>query len=221
MPRDEHPESVLRRNNVILEGHFVLKSRKHSSKYINKDEIYVDPGAVASLCIDLGIPFRDDKYVPDQLVETVIGPAVGGVILSHRVAGWLQLDGRKDVKAVFADKDEDDDTKFVIKRGYDKYIRRRRVLVVEDIITTGGSVRATVHAVRALGGTVLGVAALCNRGKITADDLGVPKLHALVQMELDTWSEADCPLCQSGVPIVTDVGHGAEFVAKHGQPKAA
>lgn len=86
MSRSERPEAVLQRYGVILDGHFVLKSGKHSAKYINKDEIYTDAMTVASLCIDLALPFRDDKHTPNTLVETVIGPAVGGVVLSHCVA---------------------------------------------------------------------------------------------------------------------------------------
>jgi orotate phosphoribosyltransferase len=210
MSRSESPEAVLQRYGVILDGHFVLKSGKHSAKYINKDEIYTDAVAIKSLCIDLGLPFRDDKRTPDSLVETVIGPAVGGVVLSHCVAHWLSLDGRH-VKSVFADKEGKN---FVITRGYDKHIRGKRVLVVEDIMTTGGSVRSTVEAVRIIGGTVLGVAALCNRGTSTAESLDVPKLNQLVTMNLETWKAEDCPLCRDGIPINIDVGHGKEFLAK-------
>lgn len=112
---------------------------------------------------------------------------------------------------MFADKDGD---RFVIKRGYDKHIRGKRVLVVEDILTTGGSVRSTVEAVRIIGGTVLGVAALCNRGTSTAESLDVPKLNQLVTMDLETWDGADCPLCRMNIPINTDVGHGKTFLAQ-------
>jgi orotate phosphoribosyltransferase len=219
MTTAENPETILRQNGVILEGHFVLKAGHHSGKYINKDEVYTDALAISGLCIDLALPFRDDKRAPDQLVETVIGPAIGGVVLSHGAAHFLCLDGRR-VRSVFADKDEDDDDRFIIKRGYDKHIIGRRVLVVEDIITTGSSVRGTIDAVRNFGGTVLGVAALCNRGRITAEMLDVPKLVQLVTMDLETWDPADCLLCKTGVPINTEVGHGAKYVAEHGQPVA-
>lgn len=213
MTASEKPFEILHRNGVILDGHFILKSGKHSAKYINKDEVYTDPLDVTQLCIDLGFPFRDDKANPNQMVDTVIGPAVGGVILSHAVAHWLSLDGRR-VRSVFADKDDQDPSRFVIKRGYDKHIRRKRVLVVEDILTTGGSVRATIEAVRAIDGVVLGVAALCNRGRVTAGILGVPRLLSLINMAIDdTWDAADCPLCRSNTPINTDVGHGAALLA--------
>lgn len=219
MRRGEDPREILESQGVILDGHFVLKSKKHSAKYINKDEVYTDALTISSLCIDLALPYRDDKRTPDLLVETVIGPAIGGVILAHCVAHFLCLDGRR-VRSVFADKDEEEDGRFEILRGYDKYIAGKRVLVVEDIITTGSSVRGTVEAVRRIGGTVLGVAALCNRGTSTAESLGVPKLNQLVTMDLETWDAEVCQLCAAGTPINTDLKHGAEFVAKYGQPEA-
>jgi orotate phosphoribosyltransferase len=186
---------------------------------VNKDEVYTDALTISSLCIDLALPYRDDKRAPDLLVETVIGPAIGGVILAHSAAHFLSLDGRR-VRAVFADKDEKVKGRFEILRGYDKHIAGKRVLVVEDIITTGSSVLGTVEAVRRIGGTVLGVAALCNRGRgVTAETIGVPKLNQLVTMDLETWDADHCPLCATGAPINVDIGYGAEFVATHGQPK--
>ena len=104
---------------------------------------------------------------------------------------------------------------FVIKRGYDKLIKGKRVLVVEDILTTGGSVKKVIEATRAIGGEVVGLGVLCNRGGIMPQDVGnVPKLFSLVNIKLDAWSEADCPLCAKGVPINTDVGKGREFLAR-------
>jgi orotate phosphoribosyltransferase len=85
--------------------------------------------------------------------------------------------------------------------------------VVEDIVTTGGSVRQTVAAVRAGGGEVTRVMALCNRGGITAADLGVPAFAALVTLSLDSWEASACPLCRDGVPVNSDVGKGREFLA--------
>lgn len=104
---------------------------------------------------------------------------------------------------------------FGFKRGYDKLIAGKRVLVVEDVLTTGGSVRAVVDAIRALKGDIVGVGVLCNRGGITVQDIGdVPRLEALVHVTLDAWDEAECPLCRQGVPINTSVGKGSEFLVR-------
>jgi orotate phosphoribosyltransferase len=100
----------------------------------------------------------------------------------------------------------------IFRRGYDALVAGRRVLVVEDILTTGGSARTVVQAVEKAGGTVVGVAALCNRGGVTADLLGSPQLYSLASVPLESWSAEECPLCASGVPVNTRLGKGAAFV---------
>lgn len=103
---------------------------------------------------------------------------------------------------------------FVIKRGYDKLVAGKRVLVVEDILTTGGSARETVHAARRAGGKVLAVAAMVNRGGVTHEALGgVKVLRVLLNVAMKAYPPQECPLCASGVPINTDVGHGRQFLA--------
>jgi orotate phosphoribosyltransferase len=103
----------------------------------------------------------------------------------------------------------------VIKRGYDHLCKFKRVLVVEDILTTGGSVKKVIETARAIPAEVIGVAALCNRGNLTSQELGnVPDLFVLANITLDAWDEKDCPLCKKGVPINTDVGKGLEYQTK-------
>jgi orotate phosphoribosyltransferase len=90
--------------------------------------------------------------------------------------------------------------------------------VVEDVLTTGGSAKKVVEATRELDGTVIGLGVLCNRGGITPKDVAdPPRLHALVNVTLDAWDEAECPYCASGVPINTDVGKGREYLARKGK----
>jgi len=87
--------------------------------------------------------------------------------------------------------------------------------VVGDVLTTGGSAKKVVEATRALGGNIVGLGVLCNRGGITPQDVAdPPKLFALVNVKLDAWDEAGCPLCAQNVPINTDVGKGREFLAR-------
>lgn len=103
---------------------------------------------------------------------------------------------------------------FTIKRGQAKHIAgKTKVLVVEDILNTGGSAALTVKAVREAGGEVVAVGALVNRGGVTAEGLGVPYLVSLLNVTMSAWDETECPLCPD-TPINTEVGHGKEFLAR-------
>lgn len=173
--------------------------------------LLIDPETIAILGMDLGQPFSDRirKDAGKPLIDVVVGPAIGGVILAHCVGKHIAFDRKGTLRTIFADKEGDG---FVIKRGYDKFVKDKRVLVVEDILTTGSSVRATVEAIHRVGGIVEGVAAICNRGQVTAEKLGVPELISLVEMNFETWTEEACPLCRDHVSINTEVGHGYAFL---------
>ena len=193
---------------VITGSHIVYKSGKHGTAYVNKDAIYPHTVATSRLCRAIA-----DQFVRDN-VEVVIAPAIGGVILSQWVAHHLTEMSGHEVFGVYAEKVEGGDT-FAIRREYDKLVSGRRVLVVEDVLTTGGSARKVVEAAREAGGNVVGLGVLCNRGAITLEDVAnPPKLFALVNVTLDAWDEADCPLCAKNVPVNTSVGHGREFLAR-------
>lgn len=191
---------------VITNNHIVYSSWKHGSAYVNKDAVYPYTRKIRRLCVELAECFENEN------VQVVIAPAVGGVILSQWVAHHLSDLSDTQVLGVYADKVGDE---FVIKRGYDRLVTGKNILVVEDVLTTGGSAKKVVEAVRAIGGNVIGLGALCNRGGITTQDVAdVPKLFALVNVTLDAWDETDCLLCKQGVPINTDVGKGREFLAR-------
>ncbi|MFH1412725.1 MAG: phosphoribosyltransferase family protein [bacterium] len=193
---------------IITDSHIVYTSGKHGTAYINKDALFPHNKETSKLCRIIA-----QKFVKDD-VHAVIGPAVGGAILSQWTAYHLSELAEREVLGVYADKVEE---RFVIKRGYDKLIANKNVLVVEDVLTTGGSVKKVINATHDAGGNVIGLGVLCNRGNVTTKDLAdVPKLFSLVNVNLESWDEADCPLCVDGVPINTDVGKGREFLARQG-----
>lgn len=105
---------------------------------------------------------------------------------------------------------------FVIKRGFPDLIRGKRGVVVEDVLTTGGTVTKVLAAAKPLDCNITSVCGLVNRGGVTAEVLGVPLLHTTLDVQMDSWPEEDCPLCQQGVPINTEVGKGADFLARKG-----
>lgn len=196
--------TILEKVGAIIVGHFVYTSGKHGTVYINKDAVYPHTMVTFRLCCAIAERFANDN------VEAVIAPAIGGVILSQRTADHLSEITGREVLSVFAEKEED---KFVIRRGYDKLIAHKNVLVVEDVLTTGSSAKKVIEATRAIGGNVIGLGVFCNRGGIISRDVGyISKLIALVNLKLDVWDKADCPLCEQNIPINTDVGKGREFI---------
>jgi len=212
---------------VITESHVVYTSGKHGTAYVDKDAVYPHTTETSRLCRGIAQCFVG------SYVEVVVAPEKGGIILSQWVAFHLSRILDQEVLAFYAEKEvipiPDPDSRgrkcfaetgnFVIKRGGAKtQISGKIVLVVEDVLNTGGSARKVVEAVRTAGGIVVGVGVLCNRGGVTRGDLGnVPKLVALVNVKMDAWSEEECletGPCSKGVPINTDVGKGREFLAK-------
>lgn len=200
----QNPDKVLKLfqkyNALILNTHVVYTSGKHGSTYINKDALYPHTKAISKLCKILAERFAKDG------VEIVIAPAVGGVILSQWTAHHLSNVYKKEVLGTYADKG--DNGSFVIKRGYNNFIPGKRVLVLEDNLTTGMSVKKVVDEVRKLNGKVVGVGALSNRSGIKKEDLGVPKLFALLNFNFESWEAAECPLCKQNIPLNKDVGKG-------------
>lgn len=191
---------------IITNSHIVYTSGKHGNAYINKDAVYPHTDKISKLCEEIAQRFSADA--PDA----VVAPALGGIILSQWTAYYLSQKLGRTVYAVYAEKTEGGG--FVIKRGYDDLIKGKKVLLVEDVLTTGGSIKKVMEVVRTIGADIVGVAALCNRGGITSADIGiVPKFETLMSITLDSWEEKDCPLCKQGVPINIKVGKGREFLA--------
>lgn len=219
---------------IITDSHIVYASGKHGAVYINKDAIYPNIKETSDLCRAIAEQFADDG------IEVVIAPAIGGVILSQWTAYHLSEIIGREVLAVYAEKSDSigsplyyicfglrilwkgcpqlgraPEEYFVIKRGYDKLIVGKKVLAVEDILTTGGSAKKVIEATRALGGNIVGLGVLCNRGGITPQDVAnPPKLFALVNIKLDAWDEAECPLCAKNIPINTNVGKDREYLTR-------
>ncbi len=197
---------LFERVGAFRKGHFVFTSGRHADTYINKDAIYPYTRETSVLCEAMAEQFKNDR------IDVVVGPAVGAAVLSQWTAFHLsQMNGR-DVLAVYADKDGQGG--FILKRGYDRLSAGKRVLVVEDLVTTGGSVLKVVSALREVGAEVVGVSVVANRGNVKAEQVGSPaRFTSLVHIQLDSWSEEECAQCARGVPVNTDVGHGREYLS--------
>lgn len=192
---------------VLLDRHFVYKSGKHGPGYINMDPLLSNVVLVSLLCGLLGKPFAGE-------FDTVASPATGGVVLAFATA--CQTVG-KQPSAVWADKVGDE---FDFERaGFVNHLKDRRVLVVEDLLTTGGSALKVCREAKKHGAEVIGLSVICNRGGITAEQLEVPRLEALASINFEAVDPDACELCKNGAPIVEDIGHGAKYKANHPEYK--
>jgi orotate phosphoribosyltransferase len=175
---------VLERKGAVLRGHFKLSSGRHSDLFVQKFRVLEHPHLAERFGRDLAALF-------DGAFDAVASPAVGALVLGFTTA----LAG--DARFVFAERVED---RMTFRRGF-TIAPHERILVVEDVVTTGGSAREVVDAVRAAGGRPVGVGALIDRGDpARPPDLGVP-LRALVTLEVDSWDPAECPQCAARAPL--------------------
>jgi orotate phosphoribosyltransferase len=197
---------------IVSDSHFVYTSGRHGSVYVNKDALYVHPEVISVLCQRMAQAYDADS------VDVVVAPVLGGIVLSQWVAHALNQRRRGgETLAVFVEKSSDStDKRFLFTRGYDKYIADKNILVVEDILATGGSVRQVIELVRQHCGNIIGVSVLCNRGNVQPHDVGDVPISTLIEIDLQTYAVEVCPLCKSGVPINTELGKGRAFLGKKG-----
>jgi orotate phosphoribosyltransferase len=182
MTRDELLD-LYRRSGALLEGHFRLTSGLHSPGYLQCALVLQHPQHAEAL--GRAIAERTRELRP----TVVLSPALGGVVIGHEVARALG------VRAIFAERQ---DGALMLRRGF-IVAENDRVLVVEDVVTTGGSTRETIQVARAAGGHVVGAGSIVNRG--SGAQLDVPYV-ALLEIALPTYEPDKCPLCAQGLPVV-------------------
>jgi orotate phosphoribosyltransferase len=174
---------LFRESGALLEGHFRLTSGLHSPGYLQCALVLQYPPKAEALARALASRLRD-------LAPTVVlSPALGGIVIGHEMGRALG------VRAIFAERQ---DGGLTLRRGF-SLAPGDRVLVVEDVVTTGGSTRETIEVARTAGATVVGAASIVDRSGARAE-LGVP-YHALLQMTLPTYEAAACPLCAQGLAV--------------------
>ncbi|MGE5417023.1 MAG: orotate phosphoribosyltransferase [Acidobacteriota bacterium] len=171
---------VFEKSGALLNGHFILTSGRHSNQYMQCAQVLQYPEYTEQLAKELAAQFAGDK------IEMVVAPAVGGIIVAYEVARQLG------VKSIFCEREN---YRMTLRRGFE-IKPGQRILVVEDVVTTGGSVQEVVEVVKAAGGDVVGVAVLVDRsaGQI---DFGV-KTKAALTMEIKSWPAEECPMCKEG-----------------------
>lgn len=177
----EEGRALLRDSGALLEGHFLLSSGLHSNAYIEKFRILEQPWLTEKLTAEIVAEFRNEK------VDLVAGLLTGGVLVAHEVAKGLRC------SFIFPERVSG---AMELRRGF-RVESGARVLVVEDVLTTGTSVKEVINLLRELGGEVIGVACLVQRGE---PHLNVP-LFAVIKLPLETYPANDCPLCAREIPL--------------------
>lgn len=172
------------KTQAIMEGHFLLTSGLHSQFYVEKFNVLQQPKYTEMMCQELAGRFADKN------IETVVGPMTGGIILAHETGKALGT------RAIFTERENGHMT---FKRGF-SLKEGERVLIVEDIVTTGGSVKEVIDVVKKAGGVPVAVGLLVDRSGGKVDFDGVP-YEALLHLDVKTYTPEECPLCKKGVEM--------------------
>jgi orotate phosphoribosyltransferase len=175
---------IFTETGALLKGHFLLTSGRHSSEYLQCARVFQFPWHAQELTQVLAGFFKD------QPIDMAIGPAIGGITLSYEMGRCLGT------KTIFAERENGDMT---LRRGFE-IPQGSKVLVVEDVITTGGSVKEVMELVRFYGGEIVGVGAVVDRS-CGSVDFGV-KFCSVIAMEVKSYEPEDCPICQTGLPLI-------------------
>jgi orotate phosphoribosyltransferase len=188
--RDQHLLGLFQQTGALLEGHFQLSSGLHSSRYLQSALVLQYAEHAERIGRALASQFNGEP------IDVVVAPAVGGIIVAHETARALG------VRAVFTEREAGVMT---LRRGF-SLNRDEPVLVVEDVITTGGSTRETMDAVIRAGGRVIGAGSIVDRSD-GAVDLGVPRC-SLLTLDVPSYDPAECPLCRQNVPVTKPGSRG-------------
>ncbi len=175
--------NLFKESGALLKGHFKLSSGLHSGQYLQCALVLQHPERASLLGKELAGRFKNKK------IDVVVGPALGGVIVSYEVARALG------VRSIFCERKKG---KMTLRRGF-RLKQGERVLIVEDVITTGGSVKEIVQIVRSSGSELIGIGAVVDRG-IKEKDFGMD-CESLVSLDIKVFSPAQCPLCKEGIPL--------------------
>ena len=177
-------ERIFKQTGLMLEGHFLLTSGRHSNRYMQCAKLFQYPEYSEMICKDLADRFAGQK------IDMVVGPAVGGIIMRYEMARQFK------VPNIFAERENGAMT---LRRGF-SIPEGAKVLVVEDVMTTGGSVREVMDIVAEAKAEVVGVCVVVDRsgGKI---DFGVP-FEAAYETEIQSYEPSQCPLCEQGLELV-------------------
>ncbi len=182
--KEEQVLKVFKKTKALLKGHFKLSSGLHSERYLQCALVLQYPQYAGQLCRELAARFKKAR------VSAVVAPALGGVLVSYEAARALGC------RSLFTERQNGE---MVLRRGF-SLRKSDRVLVVEDVITTGGSTKEVIEVVKGYGARLIGVGAIIDRSCENID-FGA-RFEALAKVNVKTFQADECPLCKAGVPVV-------------------
>ena len=177
---------LLKRAGAVLTGHFRYASGRHGPLYVEKFRLLEDPAATAGLCKPVAAALRSHG------LELVVGPTTGGVVVGYEMARQLGL------HVFIAERSGEGDERALL-RGF-RVRPGQRALIVDDVLTTGGSLRQTIAAVERAGGQPVAVAVLIDRSG-GRTDFGLPFLAGMT-LDIESYAPDDCPQCEAGEPLI-------------------
>ena len=181
---EQEVKELLIETGAIMDGHFLLTSGLHSPHYVEKFNVLQQPKYTEKLCQAMAEKFKDAN------IETVVGPMTGGILLAHETGKALGT------RAIFTERV---DGKMTFRRGFSLH-EGERCLIVEDIVTTGGSIKEVIEVVKAHGGIPVAVSMLVDRSGGKANFGDVP-CTALLHMNVETYKPEECPMCKQGLAM--------------------
>ncbi|WP_168188626.1 orotate phosphoribosyltransferase [Thermoflavimicrobium daqui] len=175
---------AIKRTGVLKEGHFLLSSGRHSARYMQCAQLLQHPQEAEAVGQALSDLFKDQK------IDLVVGPALGGVIIAHEVARALG------VRCLFTERKAGT---MELRRGF-TIQPGERVLVIEDVVTTGGSVKEVIKVLEGLGAEIVAIGSMVNRNQ-GQNPFQYP-YQALTEIHIESYTPEECPLCQQGIPVI-------------------
>ncbi len=172
-------EKILKEKDALIEGHFVLSSGLHSDRYVQCAKVLQYPE----------IAEQFSKVLVKKIAarcDLVISPAMGGIIIGYEIARQLK------VRAIFCERENG---VMNLRRGFE-IKKGERCLIVEDVITTGGSTKEVIEVVKSYGGKVVGIASIINRSELKNFSI------SLLKLKIKTYKPENCPLCKKKIPLV-------------------
>lgn len=180
----EEMMELLLESGVLVKGHFLLTSGRHSGQYLQIAQAFAHPKLSEKLAVELSKRFCDEN------VDIVIGPALGGVILSYEVARQM------DAISIYCERVNG---RMKLRRGFGVQ-PGQRVLIVEDVVSTGASLNETIELVQEAGGHIVGIGVIIDR-TLGGVDFGI-RMESIIELDLESYPVDECPMCQNGEPLM-------------------